>query len=369
MPRVLILTADVGAGHDLPAQLLADALLQRGAEVAIADGLDAMGPVIHSIMRGSTETVLHRMPWLFDAEYWLMTAFPPTRWLTVALGVVLGGPGLRRLLRRAAPDVIVSTYPGTTQLLGMARRAGRLAVPVVSAVTDLASLRFWAHPGIDEHHVIHAESDAEVREYAGPAAAIRHVRGYSRPQFEAPPARAQARAALGLPAAGGVAVVSGGGWGVGDLEQAASAVLAIPGATAVCLCGNNAGLRERLERDFAGEPRVRAEGFTDRIPEWLAAADALVHSTAGLTVLEAQMTGTWAISWGWGIGHIRTNNRAYRRFGLAEVADTPTQLAAALQHAFTAPRTPDRSFAALPAAADAVLALTRPPDGSPRPGA
>src|SRR6476659_3474619 len=128
---------------------------------------------------------------------------------------------------------------------------------------------------------------------AGNDADIRHVRGLSRPEFTQPPERGAARAALGLPAEGPVVVVSGGGWGIGDVDQAARTVLGIPGATAVCLCGGNAGLRARLDAAFADEPRLRTEGFTDRMADWLSAADVLVHSTAGLTVLEAEMCGTW----------------------------------------------------------------------------
>jgi processive 1,2-diacylglycerol beta-glucosyltransferase len=357
VPRVLIVTADIGAGHDLPARLLADALLERGAEVAIADGLDAMGPLVHAVVRGSTETVLHRARWLYDIEYWLISAPAPTRALTCGLGLALGGPGLRRLLRRAAPDVVVSTYPGTTEMLGILRRRGDVAVPCVSAITDLAALRYWAHPGIDLHLTIHAESDAEVRRYAGDGTLVRHVRGFSRPEFERPPERAAARAALALPAGAPVVAISGGGWGIGDLEQAAKVVLAVPDAVAVCLCGDNTALRERLQRELAGEPRLRAIGFTDRMAAWLSAADVLVHSTAGLTVLEAQMCGTHAISYGWGVGHIRVNNRAYQRFGLAEVATSPEALMAALRRALAAPRAPDLTFAALPTAADAVLEL------------
>jgi UDP-N-acetylglucosamine:LPS N-acetylglucosamine transferase len=163
-------------------------------------------------------------------------------------------------------------------------------------------------------------------------------------------------------------VVSGGGWGIGDLERATRTVLAIPDAVAVCLCGTNTGLRARIEAAFAGEARVRVEGFTDRMPDWLAAADVLVHSTAGLTVLEAEMCGTWAISYGWGVGHIRINNRAYRRFGLAAVAATDAELAAALRAALAKQRPRDPGFARLPAAADAVRDVmargaSRPPTG------
>jgi processive 1,2-diacylglycerol beta-glucosyltransferase len=310
-----------------------------------------------AVIRRGSETILQHLRPLFDLQYWLITALPPTRWLMTRLSVLVGGPPLLRLIERVRPDAIVSTYPGTTAILGELRRAGRLTVPCASAITDLAALRYWAHPGIDLYLITHAESRAEALQLAGPGADVRRVRGLVRPQLEDPPAPAAARAALGLPVAGPVVLVSGGGWGIGDLEQAMRVALALPGATAVCLCGTNAALRARLERDLAGEPRARVEGFTERMPEWLAAADVLVHSTAGLTVLEAQMCGTWAISYGWGVAHIRINNRAYRRFGLADVAATPEQLEAALRRALAAPRPVDRSFAALPAAADALLEL------------
>jgi UDP-N-acetylglucosamine:LPS N-acetylglucosamine transferase len=305
--------------------------------------------------RGGSEAILIRAPWLFDVQYWLVGRFAPTRALGGALATAFGGRGLLRLIARERPDVVVSTYPGTTEVLGRLRRLGRLPVPCATAITDLAALRWWAHPGIDLHLITHAESRAEVEAIAGPGADIRHVRGLVRPEYEAPPSRAAARAALGLPADAPVVVVSGGGWGVGRLEDAVRVARAVPGAVAVCLCGTNETLRARLARD----PRLRVEGFTDRMCEYLSAADALVHATAGLTVLEAELCGTWPISFGWGVGHIRVNNRAYERFGLATVARTPAELAAALRTALAAPRPRTWSAAELPAAADAVLELSR----------
>ena len=358
-PRILIVTADIGAGHDLPAELLADGIRARrpDAAVEIVDGLAEMGPFILAATRNGAETILQRLPRLFDLQYRLATAFPPTRWLTAVIGMVAGGRGLLGAVRRFRPDAIVSTYPGTTEVMARFKRIGRLRPPLASAVTDLAALRWWAHPDVDLHLITHAESRAEVAAVAGPRADIRHVRGFSRPEFEDPPAPGAARAALGLPASAPVVAVSGGGWGIGDVQGAARAVLGIPGATAVCLCGTNAVLRERLEAAFRDEPRMRVEGFTDRMCEWLAAADVLVHSTAGLTVLEAQMCGTHVISYGWGVAHLRANNAAYRRFRLADVATTPAELRAALERALAAPRPVDRSFARLEHAADAVLSL------------
>jgi UDP-N-acetylglucosamine:LPS N-acetylglucosamine transferase len=93
--------------------------------------------------------------------------------------------------------------------------------------------------------------------------------------------------------------------------------------------------------------------------ELMAAADVLVHSTAGLTVLEALMEGCRVISYGWGHGHVRVNNQAYRRFGLARVATDRDELTRALADALAEPRVPDRSFESLPDAASLVLAAAR----------
>jgi processive 1,2-diacylglycerol beta-glucosyltransferase len=357
-PRVLIITADIGAGHDLPAKLLADGLRERGAEVAIEDGLDAMGAVPRAVARNGAETILRRLPYLFELQYRLATRFGPTRRLTQWLSVLLGGRGLLATVRRHRADVVVSTYPGTTEVLGRLRAAGRLEVPVVSAITDLAALRYWASSGVDLHLMIHAESAEEVESIVGRSTRIRHVRGFVRPDFEAPPSREEARAALDLPAAGPIVLVSGGGWGVGDVEAAARAVLAIPDAIAVCLCGTNDGLARRLEERHRDDPRLRVLPFTERMCEWMAAADVLVHSTAGLTVLEAQLCGTHAVSFGWGVAHVRANNDGYRRFGLAEVADDARELARLLPALLARPRARDLDYGALPAAADAVLELT-----------
>src|SRR3954454_24288893 len=52
-PRVLIVTADIGAGHDLPAKLLADGIRERraDADVTVVDGLVEIGPVALRLAR------------------------------------------------------------------------------------------------------------------------------------------------------------------------------------------------------------------------------------------------------------------------------------------------------------------------------
>lgn len=348
MPKVLILTASIGAGHDLPAELLAGALRRRGVTTETVDGLTAMGPLVErSVMSGTSydSTFGNRA---YDVAHVLGSELPPTRRLAGRLAQTAGGGRLLRLVGDQSPGVVVSTYPVVTEALGRLRRAGRLHVPIVSAITDLASLRLWAHPDVDLHLITHPESADEVRRIAGAATAVVAVRGFNPVGFEAPPERATARAALELPA-GPVVLVSGGGWGVGDVAGAAG--VALTHGQVLVLCGSNEALLSRMQ----SEPGIRALGFTTRMPELMAAADVLVHSTAGLTVLEALICGCRVISYGWGRGHIRINNAAFERHGLARVAGTRASLDRALSAALAAPRTPDRSWFSLPWAADVIV--------------
>ena len=88
----------------------------------------------------------------------------------------------------------------------------------------------------------------------------------------------------------------------------------------------------------------------------MAAADAMVHSTAGLTVLEAHIRGCPVVSYGFSVGHLRANNAAFERFGLAEVASSEHELESMLRHVTRQRSSPDSSFASLPPIATRVLA-------------
>jgi len=365
-PRILVLTADIGEGHDLPARIIKEEMEEEipDAQVEVANGLEAMGRIVSSVVRGGSRMTFRWMPWLFDFQYWLITKFAPTRWLAHHLGYALGAGGLTRLISNFDPDVVVSTYPGVTAILGMLRENRRLPIPVHSAITDLAGLRYWAHPGVDLHFVTHPESIEEVEKLAGPAS-VEWARPPISRDFLTPRTRADARRALGVPAHARLVLVSGGGWGVGDLEGAIRAGLSGEDTHVVCITGRNEIAREKLTQRFGDDERVRILGFTEQMSDWMAAADAMVHSTAGLTVLEAHIRGCPVVSYGFSAGHLRANNAAFERFGLAEVARSEHELESVLRHLTRQRRAPDSSFASLPSIAS--HALTARPRVRPQP--
>ena len=240
--------------------------------------------------------------------------------------------------------MIVSTYPAVTVVLSRLRRTKVVECPTVATITDLTGLFFWAQPGIDMHLVMYGESMPSVERIAGQGS-VRLVRPLISADFLGPRCPLQARRALGLPEQGRMVVVSGGGWGVGDIEGAVRELSKLTEvASIVCLAGRDEELQDKLNGDFAGEPRVHVYGFTDKMPQLLAAADVLVHSTGGVTCLEAKAAGTPVVSYGLPVGHARLNTRAMATLDLLRLANNTDELREHVQASFAevgAARTPD----------------------------
>jgi processive 1,2-diacylglycerol beta-glucosyltransferase len=334
--RVLILSADVGEGHAAAARALARQIesSQEPAEVTVIDGLAAMGPLLQPVVEDGYRVQLRFFPWTYTVVYWLLESVAPIRVLARKLLCLFGSRPLARRIAEHEPDVVVSTYPAVTVVLARLRRTQRVRCPTVATITDLTGLFFWAQPGIDTHLVMYGESLSSVERIAGQGSA-RLVRPLISSEFLDERSQSGSRRALGLPEEGRMVVVSGGGWGVGDIEGAVSAIASIPSVSAiVCLAGRNDQLRERLSADFAGEARVHVYGFTDRMPEILAAADTLVHSTGGVTCLEAKASGTPVVSYGLPVGHARLNTRAMADLGLLRLANDTRELREQVQASF-----------------------------------
>jgi UDP-N-acetylglucosamine:LPS N-acetylglucosamine transferase len=334
--RVLILSADVGEGHAAAARALAKQIdsSPEPAEVTVIDGLAAMGPLLQPVVEDGYRVQLRFFPWTYTVVYWMLERVAPIRVLARKLLCLFGSRPLARRIDEHEPDVVVSTYPAVTVVLARLRRTQMVDCPTVATITDLTGLFFWAQPGIDTHLVMYGESLSSVERIAGEGSA-RLVRPLISSEFLDERSQSASRHALDLPEQGRLVVVSGGGWGVGDIEGAVREIASIPDVSAiVCLAGRNEQLYGRLSEDFADEPRVRVYGFTDRMPEILAAADALVHSTGGVTCLEAKATGTPVVSYGLPVGHARLNTRAMADLGLLRLANDTDELRAHVQACF-----------------------------------
>src|SRR5581483_10144545 len=158
-------------------------------------------------------------------------------------------------------------------------------------------------------------------------------------------------------------LIVAGSWGIGDIPATVAPLVADGRFAVVTVCGQDEGLRRRLESEGLG----RVLGWTDRMPEIMAATDVLVENAGGLTSLEAFACGVPVVSYRPIPGHGRDNIASMRRAGVTTVPADDAELVAAVDRLARAG--PERSAQLAAAAAmfagdpvDAILELVETVD-------
>ncbi len=294
-------------------------------QVMVHNGLGASRGPVRVFLERFTRWQLTHCPPAYSFSYFIGVRWKPGRRAALGLLYRASRSSLGALIDAEEPDVVVSTYPGITAPLAVMRQRGRLDVPVCALVTDLASLHFWVHPGADLHLASYPESLAEIAAITGgaPARAARPPLGLA---HRVRRGRCAARRALGVDPELPLVIVSGGGWGIGDLRGAIEGALRIECSQVIVVCGENELAARRLSRHYSSHSRVRVLGYTHAMADLLGAANVLVHSTGGMTCLEAAAQGCSVIAYGFARGHVRHNTQAMVRHGLIRHAKDSHEL-------------------------------------------
>jgi UDP-N-acetylglucosamine:LPS N-acetylglucosamine transferase len=285
--QALILSGRFGKGHDTVAEACAVALAPLGFESRIVDSIELLGDRGGNLGERVFRAVLGR-PAIYDAFHFgqLRPGGGVARRLD-ELSLRVMWPRFLDVCAQAPPALIVSVF--ATGAAAAARyKQAHPDVATVVFISDAYAHAMWVHAGTDLFAVPSAASEAAVRRYL-PRANVRLVTQPTRPAFYAAPSRDEARRQLGVPHDARCVLLMSGAWGVGPMADCAAA-LARRGVWVLAVAGSNAQL-EQLLRDAAGrDRRVVPFGYTDRIPELMAAAD-LVVSASGDTCREARVMG------------------------------------------------------------------------------
>ena len=318
----------MGGGHDGAGRELLRRLRDRGHHAQMVDFLDAFPLHIGWLVRAGYWLELRYAPWSYEATYRLWYLLPFVFQPLGALINLLTRRKVLRWVRQTDADVVVSTYPMASLVLGAARQKGRLRIPVATFITDFAVHPLWTHPGVDLHLCVHPQ--------AAEAAAARSGRVATAPGPMVPdrfhvdlPDRATARKSLGFADDERLVLVVAGAWGIGDVTKTFDTLLGSGRYTPLAVCGNNEQLRKRLQTRNAGH----VLGWTDEMPALMAAADALVQNAGGLTCMEAFAAGLPVVSFEPIAGHGKDNAEHMSEAGVAAYAAGEDELFPALDRA------------------------------------
>lgn len=322
--RITLISASMGAGHDGAATELARHLTAAGFRVDRRDFLDLLPAGTGKLLCSAYHRLL---TWAPSGYQRLYAATEHTRRPGPAIRALLRGAE-HRTLAAITPDtrVVVSTYPGASQVLGALRQRGRLVVPALTYLTDFSVHSLWVAPGIDAHLAAHPIPAAQA--HAQGAAAVTVTGPMTDPRFT--PAttddRRAARARFALPHDVPLALLVAGSWGVGPVREAAAEILATRLALPVVVCGRNQALADRLRADGI----AHVHGWVQDMPGLMHACDVLVQNAGGLTSLEALASGLPVASYRCIPGHGQTNAAALHQAGLAAWVREPDRLAPTL---------------------------------------
>jgi UDP-N-acetylglucosamine:LPS N-acetylglucosamine transferase len=321
------------------------ARLLRGAGLAVErhDFLDQLPGPLGRLICDSYHNMLLTAPWSYQALY---GALDRSRALSLQVSLV-SALSVRRMTEAIGTDarVVVSTYPLASQVLGRMRAGGRIDTPVVTYLTDYSVHRLWVAEGVDAHTAVHDIAAGQARKLG--AAQVVTVDPAVDPRFvrRGPHSRAQARQRLGLPAHGRLALLVGGSWGIGEIDQTVRDIAATGLAECAVVCGRNEDLRRRLS-----EQGVKyVYGWVDDMPTLMHAADVLVQNAGGMSVYEARACGLPVVTYRTLPGHGETNARALDDAGTARWIKEAADLRGTLERAFAqASPDPVPEFAADP---------------------
>lgn len=295
---ILLLSASAGAGHMRAAQALVDTAkaLALPIELRHEDILSFTFPIFRKIYRDIQFAIVDRSPDLWGYLY-RKTEFSGTPKPAPPLIKLFNHFNYKKylkLLHDTNPDAVLSTH-----FLPYAAIAERLSssswkLPFFAVTTDYDLHSLWVNRSVKRYYVGTEEVSWALRSHGIAAGSIRVTGIPVCPPFARRPGQRSARLQMGFSPNRFTIMVLSGGFGVGIVDQAVSAIAEVLAANGrrrfqlLVVCGKNGKLYDKLGRmklpDNIQAHLYEHVSFVDRLMD---CADLLVTKSGGLTLSEA----------------------------------------------------------------------------------
>ena len=281
--RVLLLSASTGGGHNSAAMAVMAQFERQGVYCEMRDALTFVSDIHADIISTGHSYIYRHFPQLFGIGYRFEERHPP-RFLYEQMA--LGAKRFLAFLQENAFDAIVSTHLFGSMLMTEVRKRYNVTIPHYAVITD-----YTLYPGsdmVDVQRFFIADGALIPRyENVGITADRLVISGIPiNPTFDTALDQATARENLHLPKEGRIVLLFSGSIGCGRLHRIAPELeRVLPEDThLVILCGHNKRLYEQLKE--RGGSRTFVVGYTNRIAEYMAAADLCITKPGGLSITE-----------------------------------------------------------------------------------
>jgi processive 1,2-diacylglycerol beta-glucosyltransferase len=297
-PRILVLSASVGAGHLRAAQAVELALRQTvpQARVKNVDVLELTNVAFRRLYGKAYLDLVNRAPHVLGYFYDLLDKPRSSRGRTDRLRLAVEKINLRafiRFLQDEPCDLVINTHFLPAEIIASLRKKEKLTVPQVTATTDFETHRLWVNEPC-EHYFTATEEGAEYLYSWGIPRGQATATGIPiHPVFSESKDRAACLAKHGLKGDRHIVLQLAGGFGVGPIEKLYRALMDVDiPLEVVVIAGRNEKVRAQLDAvDPPARHRAKVMGYTTDIDELMAVADLVVSKPGGLTTSETLARG------------------------------------------------------------------------------
>ncbi len=298
-PRILVLSASVGAGHMRAAQALELAFREvvPQATVTNLDVLTLTNAAFRRVYGKAYLDLVNKAPHVLGYFYDMMDR--PARFAgkqSDRLRLLMEKLNLKpfiRFLSQEPWDLVVNTHFLPAEIIASLREKKRLTVPQVTVTTDFETHRLWVNQPCEHYFTATEEGATYLQSWGVPAGHATATGIPIHPVFCKEKDRSACLASLGLSSDRPVVLQLAGGFGVGPIEKIYRALLSVEEPLQIlAVTARNEAARAQLETmKVPARHKAQVFGFTDKIDELMAAADLVVSKPGGLTTSETLARG------------------------------------------------------------------------------
>jgi processive 1,2-diacylglycerol beta-glucosyltransferase len=298
-PRILVLSASVGAGHLRAAQAveLAAREMLPAASVTNIDVLELTNAAFRQMYGKLYLDLVNKAPHVLGYFYDRLdrpSRSGRNRGDRFRLAIdKLNLTRFIRLLRDEPADLVINTHFLPASIIASLRQNGEIDVPQVTVTTDFDTHRLWINDPCELYTTATAEGAINLQSWGvDPGRTL--ITGIPiHPVFAKVKPRDGCLARQKLGGDRPIVLQLAGGFGVGPIAQIYESILKVEvPLEIVVVAGRNEEVRRQLqEMPCRSRHRCRILGFTDQMDELLAAADLVLSKPGGLTTSEVLARG------------------------------------------------------------------------------
>lgn len=292
--KILILTCSTGEGHNSAAKAVAEVFESRGVECEVTDPLSLSGKKTGNAVAAVYNKMISKIPILFGLIYkigQLYDASPlpsPVYWANARHADKLYG-----YIKEHGFDAVVCPHLFPMQSMTEVNRKFE-HVPSFGILTDHVAIPFYRETALDGYFASDERAKGQLIKKGIPKGRIFCTGIPVSPKFSSEISKAEAKAALEIPSDKKMIAVMSGGAGCGRIVRLSKRLDKVLDSSRVIYIfpGKNKKLKDRLEKHFSENDRVRIVGFTDKISQYIKAADVVLSKPGGLSTTEIAASGT-----------------------------------------------------------------------------